>query len=82
LLASISRAPHSAQNFAVGLDRASQEAQTRPAAVSPPQPSPLGSTSISFHYWSTKFVLSPSHVRHEVLRLSLLVHFETGSLRV
>jgi hypothetical protein len=43
----------SPQNLAVVLDCAPQEPQNNPVAVSPPPPSPLGSTSVSFHCWST-----------------------------
>src|SRR4029077_15931310 len=44
-----------------------------PVAVSPPPPSPLVSTSVSFHCWSTMSVISPCHLRDEVL--SFLVPF-------
>ena len=40
-------------------------------------PSPLGSTSVSFHRWSTMSVISPCHLRHEVSRLSNVVCFKT-----
>src|ERR1700687_364955 len=33
--------------------------QNSPNAVSPPPPSPLRSTSVSFHCWSTMSVISP-----------------------
>jgi hypothetical protein len=69
-VACVNRAPHSPQNLAVGLDRAPQEPQKNPVAVSPPPPSPLGSTSVSFHCWSTMSVISPCHLRREVLRPS------------
>ena len=69
--------PHSLQNLAVGLDCAPQEPQNSPVAVSPPPPSPLGSTSVSFHRWSTMSVISPCHLRHEVLRPSYVVYFKT-----
>src|SRR6478672_11673057 len=45
----VSRVPHSAQNLAVGPDCAPQDPQNNPIAVSPPPPSWLGSTSVSFH---------------------------------
>src|SRR5271155_2195862 len=48
-VACVSRAPHSPQNLAVGVVCAPQEPQNNPVAVSPPPPSPLGSTSVSFH---------------------------------
>ena len=47
------------------------------AAVSAPPPSPLGSTSVSFHCWSTMSVISACHLRHEVSRPSYLVSYET-----
>jgi hypothetical protein len=76
-VAFVSRVPHSLQNAAVGLDGAPQEPQENPVAVSPPPPSPLGSTSVSFHRWSTIYVISPCHLRHEVLRPSYRVCFKT-----
>ena len=42
-----------------------------PVAVSPPPPSPLGSTSVSFHRWSAMSVISPCGIRYEVLRPSV-----------
>src|SRR6476661_9672221 len=77
-VAFVSRAPHSPQNLSVGPDCAPQEPQNGPVAVSPPPPSPLGSTSVSFHRWSSMSVISPCHLRHEVLRLSYVVYFETA----
>src|SRR4029077_3430702 len=78
-VACVSRVPHSPQNLAVGLDCAPQEPQNSPVAVSPPPPSPLGSTSVSFHCWSTMSVISPCHLRPEVLRPSYIVLFrDTG----
>ena len=62
--------PHSLQNLAVGLNCAPQEPQTSPVAVSPPPPSPLGSTSVSFHRRFVMSVISPCHLRHELLRPS------------
>ena len=69
--------PHSLQNLAVGLDCAPQEPQNSPVAGSAPPPSPPGSTSLSFHCWSTMSVVSPCHLRHEVLRPSYVVCFKT-----
>src|SRR5271170_7611060 len=69
-VACASRVPHSPQNFAVGLNCAPQEPQSNPVGVSPPPPSPLGSTSVSFHRWST-MSCPPYHrcdLRHEVLQ--------------
>ena len=73
-----SRAPHSPQNLAVGPDCAPQEPQNSPVAVSPPPPSPLRSTSVSCHRWSTMSVISPGHLRDEVLRPSYVVFIETA----
>ena len=70
--------PHSLQNLAVGLDCAPHDPHNSPVAVSPPPPSPLGSMSVSFHRWSMMSVVSPCHLRHEVLRLSYVVYFEAG----
>jgi len=64
----VSRVPHSPQNLAGGLDCAPQEPQNNPVAVSPPPPSPLGSTSVSCHRCSVMSVISPRHLAHEVLR--------------
>jgi hypothetical protein len=52
----VSRVPHSPQNLAVGPDCAPQEPQNNPVAVSPPPPSRLGSTSVSFHCCSVMSV--------------------------
>ena len=70
-------APHSLQNFESGGSSVPHAAQINPVAVSPPPPSPLGSTSVSFHRCSMMSVISPCHLRHEVLRLSYVVYFET-----
>src|ERR1700688_1177552 len=77
-VACVSCVPHSLQNLADGLDCAPQEPQNSPVAVSPPPPSPLGSTSVSFHCRSVMSVISPCHLRHEVLRPSHVVSVETG----
>ena len=45
----VSRVPHSPQNLAVVLDCAPHDPQNSPVAVSPPTPSPLGSTSVLKH---------------------------------
>jgi hypothetical protein len=76
--ACMSGVPHSLQNLAVELDGAPQESQESPVSVSPPIPSPLGSTSISFHCWSPMSVISPCHLRDEVLRPSYVVTYETA----
>src|SRR4029077_16962212 len=62
-------APHSLQNLEFGGSSVPHDPQSSPAAVSPPPPSPLGSTSVSFHRWSVMSVISPCHLRHEVLTL-------------
>src|SRR6185503_8894524 len=72
-VARVSSVPHSLQNLAVGLDCAPQEPQNRPVAVNPPPPSPLGPTSVSFHRWSAMSVISPCHLRDEVLNPSYVV---------
>src|SRR5277367_5338431 len=48
-LACVTGVPHSLQNLAATLNLQPQEPQDNPVAVSPPPPSPLGSTSVSFH---------------------------------
>ena len=78
-VACVSGAPHSLQNLEFGLAaRVPHDPQNSPVAVSPPPPSPLGSTSVSFHRWSAMSVISPCHLRHEVLRPSYVVCFETA----
>src|SRR6476659_9549713 len=71
--------PHSLQNLAVLLDCAPHDPQNSPVAVSPTPPSPLGSTSVSFHCWSTMSVISPCHLRDEVFRPSYVVSCETSA---
>ena len=66
-VACVSGAPHSLQNLEFGGSSVPHDPQSSPVAVSPPPPSPLGSTSVSFHRWSTMSVISPCHLRHEVL---------------
>src|SRR3954468_16521661 len=68
--------PHSLQNLEFGGSSVPHDPQSSPVAVSPPPPSPLGSTSVSCHRWSTMSVISPCHLRHEVLPL-YVVTFET-----
>jgi len=48
--------------LAVGIDCAPQDPQNSPVAVSPPPPSRWGSTSVSFHCWSTISVISPCYL--------------------
>ena len=78
-VAEVTGVPHSLQNLAVGLNCAPQEPQENAVAVSPPLPSPLGSTSVSFHCWSAMSVVSLCHLRHEGLRPSYVVSFETAA---
>ena len=73
----VTGAPHSLQNLEFGGSSVPHDPHNSPVAVSPPPPSPLGSTSVSFHRWSTMSVISPSHIRDKVLRLSYVVYFET-----
>jgi len=73
-VAEVTGVPHSHQNFAVGLDCAPQEPQNNPVVVSPPPPSPLGSTSVSCHRrWEDVRNITPA-IRFEVqpLRRSLV----------
>ena len=69
--------PHSLQNLAVGLECAPQEPHNCPVALSPPPPSRLGSTSVSFHRLLAMSVISPCHHRDEVSRPSNVVCFKT-----
>src|SRR6185436_12236608 len=73
----VTGAPHSLQNLEFGGSSVPHDPQSSPVAVSPPPPSRLGSTSVSFHRWSTMSVISPCHLRHEVLRPSNVVCFKT-----
>ena len=68
-VACVSRVPHSPQNLAVGLDCAPQEPQNNLVAVNPPPPSPLGSTSVSCHRWSTTGRPTTGLRRNSKLRL-------------
>src|SRR5882757_1117040 len=68
-LTSVTGAPHSLQNLEFGGSSVPHDPHGSPAAISAPLPSPLGSTSQSFHCWSTMSVISPCHLRHEVLPL-------------
>src|SRR5258705_2985926 len=71
--------PHSLQNLELGGSSVPHDPQNSPVAVSPPTPSPLGSTSVSFHRCSVMSVISPGHLRHEVLRPSYVAFIETPS---
>src|SRR6202140_4020286 len=74
-LTCVTPAPHSLQNLEFGGSSVPQEPQNSPVAGSPPPPSPPWSTSVSCHRWSTMSVISPRHLRYEVLRLSYVVLF-------
>src|SRR4029077_115138 len=63
-LTCVTGAPHSLQNFEFGGSSAPHHPQSSPVAVSPPPPSPLGSTSVSFHC-SVMSLVSPCHLRYE-----------------
>ena len=65
-VACVTGAPHSLQNLEFGRQFVPHDPQNSPVAVSPPPPSPLGSTSVSFHRWSAMSVISLCHLRHEV----------------
>src|SRR3954452_12192855 len=75
-LSCVTGAPHSLQNLEFGGSSVPHDPQSSPVAVSPPPPSPLGSTSVSFHCWSAMSGISTCHLRHEVLPL-YVVTFET-----
>ncbi len=70
MVACVTGVPHSLQNLAVALNWLPQDPQERPAAVSAPRPSPPSSTSVSCHRCSVMSVISPCHLRHEVLPMS------------
>src|SRR5882757_2783204 len=75
-LTSVTGAPHSLQNLEFGGSSVPHDPHGSPAAISAPLPSPLGSTSVSFHCWSTMSVISPCHLRHEILTPSYVDSFE------
>src|ERR1700752_587890 len=72
-LTCVTGAPHSLQNLEFGGSSVPHDPHGRPVAVSPPPPSPLGSTSISFHRWSAMSVISACHLREEVWGLTYVV---------
>src|SRR6476660_4528345 len=77
-LSCVTGAPHSLQNLEFGDSSFPHDPHDSPVAVSAPRPSsPLGSTSVSFHRCSVMSVVSPCHLRDEVLRLSYVVYYET-----
>ena len=59
--------PHLLQNLAGGA-AVPHDPHDSPVAVSPARPSPLASTSVSFHRCSAMSVISPCHIRDEALR--------------
>ena len=69
--------PHLLQNLESGGSSMPHDPQSSPVAVSPPPPSPPGSTSVSFHRCSVMSDISPGHLRREVLRPSYVAVFET-----
>src|SRR3954471_21094617 len=80
--AGLTDAPHSLQNLESGGSSVPHDPHNSPVAVSPRPPSPLGSTSVSFHRWSAMSVISPCHLRYAVLRPSHVVYFETEQKQV
>jgi hypothetical protein len=60
--------PHSLQNLAVAARSVPHDPQVMAAAASAPQPSPLSSTSVSFHRWSD--MSAKSHLGRRLIRLS------------
>ena len=73
--ACVSGAPHSLQNLELGGSSVPHDPHGSPVAVSPPPPSPLGSTPVSFHRWShdVRHIAVPSPTRSfeaHVCRLS------------
>ena len=76
--AGLTGAPHLLQNRESGGSSVPHDPHDSPAAVTAPRPSPVPSTSVSCHRWSAMSVISPCHLRDEVLRLSYVVYFETA----
>jgi hypothetical protein len=58
----VTGAPHSLQNLELGGSSVPHDPQNSPVAVSPPPPSPPGSTSVSCHRWSAMSAISPCHL--------------------
>src|SRR6476646_1664583 len=75
----VTGAPHSLQNLEFGGSSVPQDPQNSPVAVSPPPPSPLGSTSVSCHRCSVISVVSTCLLRHEVLRPSYVFLIRVSS---
>ena len=54
--------PHLLQNRESGGNSVPHDVHDSVVAVSPPPPSPPGSTSVSCHRWSAMSVISPCHL--------------------
>src|SRR6185295_17935568 len=65
-LSCVTGAPHSLQNLELGGSSVPHDPHGSTVAVSPPPPSPLGSTSVSCHRWSTVSVISPCCRRYHL----------------
>src|SRR5882672_8465580 len=74
-LTCVTGAPHSLQNLEFSGSSVPHDPHDSTVTVSPPPPPWLGSTSVSFHRCSAMSVISPSHIRDKVLRLSYVVLF-------
>src|SRR5262249_8511151 len=82
-LTCVTDAPHSLQNLELGESSVPHEPHDSPAAASAPRPSsPMGSTSVSCHRWSTMSAILPCPSRHEVLRPSYVVLFQVLAVEV
>ena len=77
-LTCVTGAPHSLQNLAFGGSSVPHDPQHSPVAVSPPPPSPLGFTSVSFHagrrFPSYRRAIPEAKLPHP--------HWATGKLKV
>ena len=80
-VAFVTRAPHSPQNLASGCGCGPQDPQGSPVVVNPPPPSPLGSTSVSFHCWSTMSAISPWPPPTRSFATLICIYFETDTDR-
>src|SRR6476661_699205 len=65
-LSCVTGAPHSLQNLEFGGSFVPHDRHGSPVTVSPPPPSPLVSTSVSCHRWSTVSVISPCCSRYHL----------------
>ena len=73
----VTGAPHSLQNLEFAGSSVPHDPHNNPVAVSPPPPSPLGFTSVSFHSLDDVCHIA-LHLRREILRISNVVFFQTG----